>query len=418
VRQWKSATLIHVKLPLLFLAFLLAGCSGAPRVSLELAPAPAAAERSYAGFWEAALALDYERAEFYAGSVNERAYARALRQVAEGELPAAQDSLSDLTLDSQVAPRARALLAAVSKESETLPEKAFTSRVDRSFVETLLQARRNERWTYTAPSRSIFDRSGASPTPMIPVRVQGIGAMLGLDTGAGLTVIGSELAAVANARRLGARTVARDAHGDAVQVELALVDLDLGNIRVDHHPVLILDSARLRFKHDEVEVSGFEGMLGWNTLSRLRTTIDNANRLVTFEKPAPTPRAPGGGLVWIGEPYVRARAANGLPMLLFLDTGASHSSISANVARAAGLGEGERMPTQVMGAGSSRKVDLTVHRNVPLYVAGVRVAFGEMQSIEPRSTGYAVRDGVLGADALVRGRVVIDPAGREFSITP
>lgn len=402
----------------LFFAVLLAGCTGAPQVSLEVAPVPAPQQREYATFWDAALALDYERAAFMAGSVNERAYATALRQVAEGDLPAAQDLLSGLTIDSQVAPRARALLAAVAKESTTLPEKAFTSRVDRSFVEALLEARKNERWTYTAPSRSIFDRGGASPTPMIPVRVQGIGAMLGLDTGAGLTVIGSELAAAAEARRLGARTVARDAHGDAVQVELALVDLDLGNIRVDHHPVLILDSARLRFKHENVEVSGFEGMLGWNTLARLRTTIDNTNRLVTFEKPAAAPRGGGGDLVWIGEPYVRARAANGLPVLLFLDTGASHSSLAGTVARAAGLGEGERVPTQVMGAGSSRKVDLTVHRNVPLYVAGVRVAFGEMQSIEPRSTGYAVRDGVLGADAMVRGKVVIDPSAREFLIQP
>ncbi|QJR11896.1 hypothetical protein DSM104443_02979 [Usitatibacter rugosus] len=396
---------------------LLAGCSATPRVSLEVAPAPAPLARTYAGFWDAALALDYERAESLAATEPEREYARSLRDLAEGRLDSAQGRLTELLADRGAEPRARALLSAVAKESATVPEKAFPSRVDRSFVEALLEARKAERWTYTEPTRSIFDRSTAAPTPAIPIRVNGVGAMLGLDTGAGLTVIGSELAAAAGAKRLGARTGARDVHGEGVLVELAVADLDLGGIRIERHPVLIIDSARLRFRQGGAEISGFEGMLGWNALARLRTTIDNAQQAVTFEKPAGARRA-SGDLAWIGEPYVRARAPNGLPMRLFLDTGASHSSLSGNIARAMGLGDGERVPSQVMGAGSSRKVDLVVHRDATLFVGGARVAFGEMQSIEPRSTGYAVRDGVLGADALVRGKVVIDPTAHEFLILP
>ncbi len=200
-------------------------------------------------------------------------------------------------------------------------------------------------------------------------------------------------------------------------MELAVADLDLGGISLERHPVLVIDSARLRFRQGGVEVSGFEGMLGWNALAQLRTTIDNAEQSVTFEKPAAT-RRPTAGLAWIGEPYVQARAPNGLPMRLFLDTGASHSSLSGNITRAMGLGKGERVSSEVMGAGSSRKIELTVHRDATLFVGGARVTLGEMQSIEPRSTGYAVRDGVLGADALVRGKVVIDPAAREFLIQP
>ncbi|APV50337.1 hypothetical protein BWI17_11925 [Betaproteobacteria bacterium GR16-43] len=401
----------------LLICVLLAGCASAPRVSLEIVPAPAPLERNYANFWEAALALDYARAEYLATSVTERAYAVALRQLAEGDLPAAQDLLSGLTADPQVAPRARALLGAVAKESETLPEKAFTSRVDRSFAEALLEARKAERWTYPPkPVPLLFERSG-SATPVVPTRVNQVGAMLGVDTGAGLTVIGSELANAAGAKRLGARTGARDAHGEGVGVELAIVDLEVGGIRIERHPVLVIDSARLRFKVAGVQIAGFDGVLGWNALSRLRMTIDNAQHTVTFERSTALPRA-DGDLFWIGEPYVRARAPNGLPLALFLDTGASRTALAAPIAAAAGLRDGEKKTTVVMGAGSSRTVEVTVYRNAALHVGGARVAFGELQSIEPRSSAYAVRDGVLGADMLASGTIVVDPPARLLLITP
>lgn len=395
---------------------LLAACASAP-VSLEIVPAPPPLERSYAGFWEAALALDYERAALLAGNAQQGDYARALRELAEGRLAPAQDLLSALTADYDAAPRARALLAAVAKESDEIPPKAFESRVDRSFAEALLEARRAERWTFPPQGVSVPFERGGSPTPLVPVTVNGQPLMMGLDTGAGLTVIGSDVANLAGARRLGARTGARDAHGEGVQVELALVDLDIAGLRIERHPVIVIDSARLRFKVAGIQVAGFDGVLGWNALSRVRTTIDNDRRTVRFEKSAGSARAPGD-LFWIGEPYVRVRASNGLPLTLFLDTGASRSALARPVAAAAGLAGGEAKSTLVMAAGSSRKVEVTVHRGVALHVGGARVAFGELQAFEPRSTGYAVRDGVLGADALASGRIVLDPGARELTILP
>ena len=400
------------------ICLLLAGCAAAPGVSLEIAPAPAPLERRYAGFWEAALALDYERAGILASTPAEQTYARALREVADGRLTHAQDSLSGLTTDADASPRARALLAALAKESDTMPEKAFSSRVDRPFAEALQEARKAERWRFPEGRASILFERGGSPTPVVPVVVNGRPARLGLDTGAGLTVIGSELADAVGARRLGARTGARDAHGEGVQVELAVVDLDIGGIRVERHPVIVIDSARLRFKVAGIEIAGYDGMLGWNAIAPLRVTIDNDARSIAFERSlAPLPQG-NPELFWIGEPYVRARASNGFPLTLFLDTGASRTALSASLARAAGLGAGEKKSTLVMGAGSSRRVEVTVHRDAALHVGGARLAFGELQSVEPRSTGYAVRDGVLGADAIARGKVVIDPLAREFMVLP
>lgn len=380
-------------------------------------PAPALLERPYAGFWEAALALDYERAAALAEVPAQEQYALALRELAEGRVARAQARLDVLAGEPEVAPRARSLLAAIAKESDEIAPAAFPSRVDRSFAEALLEARSRERWSLPGrPVNVIFERSG-SPMPVVPVAVNGTPIRMGLDTGAGLTVIGHEVADAIGARRLGARTGARDAHGEGVQVELAVVDLDIAGLRIRRHPVLVIDSARLRFTVAGVEMAGFEGVLGWNALGRLRTTIDNEANTVTFEASAGKDRPPGD-LFWIGEPYVRARAANGLPLTLFLDTGASRTALASPLARAAGLAAGEARSTLVMAAGGSRKVDVTVHRSAMLHVGGTRVAFGELQSFAPRATGYAVRDGVLGGDALLRGKVVIDPTARELTIRP
>jgi predicted aspartyl protease len=407
----------HFSKKWLTLFVITAACAAAPRVSLEIAPAPAPLERGYADFWEAALALDYERAGLLATSEPQRDYSRALGALADGRIAEAQALLAGLAGDAQAAPRARALLAAVVKEGATIPDAAFSSRVDRSFVEALHEARSAERWIFPAEPVVLPFERGGSATPLVPVRVGGRDAVLGLDTGAGLTVIGSELAEAVGARRLGARTGARDAHGEGVQVELALVDLEIGAIRIQRHPVIVIDSARLRFKVAGIQIASFDGVLGWNAIAPLRITLDNAWKTIRFERSGGAVRG-GGDLLWIGEPYVRARASNGLPLTLFLDTGASRTALSEPVAALAGLRSDERKSTLVMGAGSSRRMEVTVHRGAALHVGGARVAFDELQSMEPRSSGYAVRDGVLGADALRGGKVVLDPAAREFTISP
>src|SRR6185436_1005790 len=201
---------------------LLAACV-APTVSLELVPAPPALERPYAGFWEAALALDYERAATLSERPAQAQYALALRELAEGRVAMAQARLVVLAGEPDVAPRARSLLAAIAKESDAVAAAAFPSRVDRSFAEALPEARSRERWSFASRSSTVIFQRGASAMPLVPVSVNGQPVRMGLDTGAGLTVIGSDVADAVGAQRLGARTGARDAHGDGVQVELAVV---------------------------------------------------------------------------------------------------------------------------------------------------------------------------------------------------
>lgn len=398
-------------------AALLAACAPAPRVSIEALSPPAAIERSYAGFREAAFAFDIDRAQELALTPAEREYARALGLVRDGRLAQAQPALVALAsdADARVASMARGLGALVAHGGVPPERAAFASEVDRSFAEWLHRFTTEEKRIVPPQGTVVAFERGATATPLVPVKLNGAGILLGLDTGAHMTVLGSLLADAVGARRMGSRTAAKDVHEGTVQAELALVDMEIGGVRLEGHPVVVVDSSNLRFSVAGVGIAGFDGLIGWNAIRELRLEIDNAARTIRFA-PSPARPAAHGDLLWIGEPHVRARAANGFPLTLFLDTGASRSTIAAPLAPSAGLANGEARNTMVFGAAGSRRLETTVYRDAFLFAGGMRLRFPELQAVAPRSTSFSIRDGVLGADALTEGFVTIDFPAREFSI--
>ena len=71
-------------------------------------------------------------------------------------------------------------------------------------------------------------------------------------------------------------------------------DVDLGGIRIQGHPVAVLDAAMLEFplgRTSPLETSGrtssheLDGVLGWNAIRELRITLDNDRRVLLFEPP-------------------------------------------------------------------------------------------------------------------------------------
>jgi predicted aspartyl protease len=402
---------------LLGLVAVLAACAQGPRISVEAGAPPPAIERPFATFREAALAFDVEAARRLAGTNAEREYAGALGLVRDGRLPQAQAALLLLATgaDSRVAAMARGLVAFVAHGGVAPERAAFTSEVDRSFAEWLHRFTAEEKRTIPAQGVSVSFSRGPTDTPLVPVTLNGFGTVLGLDTGAHMTVLGSLLADAVGARRLGSRTAAKDVHEGTVEAELAIVDLEIGGMRLEGHPVVIVDASNLRFGVAGNGDTGFDGLIGWNAIRELRVQIDNGARTIRFA-PSKAGAFPVGDLFWVGEPHVRARAGNGFPLTLFLDTGASRTTIATTLAASAGLANGEARSTVVFGAAGSRRLDMTAYRDAVLYAGGVRLRFPELQAVAPRATSFSLRDGVLGADALTEGLITIDYPAREFSI--
>jgi hypothetical protein len=160
-----------------------------------------------------------------------------------------------------------------------------------------------------------------------------------------------------------------------------------------------------------------DGLLGWNAIRELRITLDNDRRVLLFEPPRhrATSRRE---FVWVGKPFVRARAGNGIPLALFLDTATSRSIIAQALAGAAGFRGGRYEEILMAGAGGTRRVQGTTYAGAVLYVGGERVRFGELLARPLRaSPSLGHIDGILGSDALTSGRMVIDSRAGEFSIS-
>jgi len=207
------------------------------------------------------------------------------------------------------------------------------------------------------------------------------------------------------------------AHGVAMRALLATVDVDLGGIRIQGHPVAVLDVAMLEFPTGPTSSVEFDGILGWNAIRKLRITLDNDRRVLLLEPPrrGATSR---NEFVWVGKPFVRAGAGNGLPLNLYLDTATARSVIAQALAGAAGFRDGHDEAILVAGAGGTRRVQATTYAGAILHVGGRRVRFRELLARPLRgSPPLGPIDGVLGSDALTRGRVVIDFQAGEFSIS-
>ena len=244
----------------------------------------------------------------------------------------------------------------------------------------------------------------ANGVPLVPVTVNGKRTAFALDTGAGMTVLSSRFASDIGVSSVEPLNI-QDIHGIVLKGSLARADVDLGGIRIDGHPVAVLDLGWLQLPE-------VDGVLGWNAIRELRITLDNDRRVLLLEQPKgrATSRSE---FVWVAKPVVRARAGNGLPLALFLDTGAYGSVIAPALAAAAGLRHGRDEAILLTSPSGKRQVATTTYWDAFLHVGGARVRLHELLA-RPQLQPF---DGVLGADALTRGRVVIDFQAGEFSIS-
>ena len=93
-----------------------------------------------------------------------------------------------------------------------------------------------------------------------------------------------------------------DAHGERAVASLGSVDMTLGGIRIERHPVLVLPPSS---SAKGIPLAGFDGLLGWNAIRELRITIDNLQQTITFERPLSV-SARQESFFWLGRPWARA----------------------------------------------------------------------------------------------------------------
>jgi hypothetical protein len=233
----------------IFLAVWLVGCGGTAAVPPSTASAPPpVVDRVHPDFWSAVAALDFDSASPLAEGISQREFLAALRDVAEERLVEAQMKLLALarSADVDIVARSTALLRLVLHERPSSAIESLAPRNLRALIRAWRDMSSGESWTFPPHSvtHSLQHRAGV---PLVPVTVNGRRTAFVLDTGAWITVLSSRFAAAASVSTSPVAMSVEGAHGVAMRALLATVDVDLGGIRIQGHPVAVLDVAMLEF---------------------------------------------------------------------------------------------------------------------------------------------------------------------------
>src|SRR6266480_4068095 len=262
---------------------------------------------------------------------------------------------------------------------------------------------------------------GAQPLILLPVRVNDRGPFdFILDTGAGTSLLSSELAKQLETKVIGSKE--GQSAGGKVSVSLAKVEsLAVGETKLHDVDVGVVDLAQI----GKTVGAKIDGDLGYNFLKHFRVTIDYRDCEIRFDDPK---RVESFGRSAKTEVPIRLASpakplllvdvnANGRgPFQFAVDTGTSTSAISPEFAKQLGLKASPVGPLTTGGA----QVNVTAGTLESFQVgrAGIDdlvVVVADFFSMLSQAVGVRL-DGIVGYNFLRNFRVVIDYPGEKLRL--
>jgi len=262
---------------------------------------------------------------------------------------------------------------------------------------------------------------GAQPLILLPVRVNDRGPFdFILDTGAGTSLLSSELAKQLGVTILGSKE--GQSAGGKVSVSLAKVDsLAVGETKVDDVDVGIVDLAHI----GKTIGAKIDGDLGYNFLKQFRITISYRDGEIGFEDPKRIESFREAGRTEI--PMRLANPAKPLilvdvygnsrgPFQFAIDTGTSTTAITPELAKQLGV---QSSPVGAATTGGAQ-VDVSAGMLQSFQLGGARVdnltvVVADFFAMLNTAIG-AKLDGIVGYNFLRNYKVVIDYPGETFSL--
>jgi len=262
---------------------------------------------------------------------------------------------------------------------------------------------------------------GAQPLILLPVRVNGRGPFeFILDTGAGTSLLSSELAVQLAVKIIGSKD-GRSA-GGKVAVSLAKVDsLAVAETKVEDVDVGIVDLSQI----GKTVGAQIDGDLGYNFLKHFRVTIDYRECEIRFEDPKRVESFARGAqtevsmrLAGPAKPLILVDVhANGCgPFQFAIDTGTSTTAIAPELAQQLGL------KTSPVGAGTTGGAPVDFHAGSlqSFQLGGARidnmpVVVADFFTMLNAAIG-AKLDGIVGYNFLRNYKVVVDYPGDRLTL--
>ena len=277
--------------------------------------------------------------------------------------------------------------------------------------------------TLSASSAKIKFRlaGGAQPLILLPVHVNERGPFdFILDTGAGTSLLSSDLAKQLDTRIIGSKE--GQSAGGKVSVSLAKVDsLAVGETKIDDVDVGIVDLAQI----GKTVGAQIDGDLGHNFLKHFRVTIDYRDCEIRFDDPKRVESFARGAKTEVpirlanpAKPLILVDVhANGRgPFQFAIDTGTSTSAVTPELAKELGL---ESSPVGPVTTGGGH-VDVRAATLDSFQLGGAKidsmaVVVADFFQMLSAAVG-AKLDGIIGYNFLRNYKVVIDYPGESLTL--
>jgi predicted aspartyl protease len=377
-------------------------------------------EEGQEAYWRALENLDFGLMQNTALPPVFRKFAEALAAVTRGDMDEAENGFKDLLVSSQDARlRSQALdilhsLWFFQSQWKNILEAGTDQPEDKGDGNRnlIMAFGRSGQETYRFPDASCVLPCQWSSTgsPIVEVMVNGTKKKFWIDTGAGLSVIASDVAEACRVMPIGYGTgEAGTATSKRISVQPAVIqELKIGGIVIANHPVIIIDKKDLELKVLGIfRVMKIEGLIGWNAIQHLDLEIDYQKNTTTIRQPRKTNDAERN-FFWLGYPVVSLTDQSGVKLHFGLDTGARRTSISENFLAKVQVDNIKTKKKTIGSAGGFERIVSTVIPGLTLKIGKSAVKLQEVGTTPQKGAVFIKLDGTLGCDAWRRGRIRID----------
>ncbi len=257
-------------------------------------------------------------------------------------------------------------------------------------------------------------KTSLTGTPTIQVTVNGLTKTFWIDTGAGLTVLSSDIAEECNVSPLTKeQTQASTGTSKRIDVFPAVIEeFNIGNIHIQNHPCIVIDKKDLEFKLFGIfRLIKIDGIIGWNAIRQMRLEFNAPAKRISLGKPLASNRQ--RNFFWLGYPFVRLKSSSEIDLLFGLDTGADRTSFSSALpgrlnARVAGTRK-----ARIGSAGGFEQIEVTKVDSLTVILPPRQYILIGMETRPEHSRHVIQLDGTMGSDWLRDANMILDyTAGR------
>ena len=255
-------------------------------------------------------------------------------------------------------------------------------------------------------------------TPVVSVMINQKKFSFWIDTGAGLSVLSSEVATECGIQQIGNETTtAGTATSKQVSILPAIIDsLSIGGLQICNHPAIIIDKSELEFKLLGLfTIVKIDGIIGWNAIKNMYLEIDYAHHEIIINKPLRKEDLKSN-FFWLGYPIVELVSENGVLLYFGLDTGARTSSITENIFPKLESQSIETKKEMIGSAGGFEKLERKILPHLVLHLGEYSLQFNDIKTLPSKGVVFIKSNGVLGSDIAAESKITIDYINNFFGI--